>query len=442
CGANSHVQPELEDYSYEGRYSDRDRGSQLAQRSLERHRHDYRLARGNSNRPGLSAGHLLPLAEHPNASWNRTWLLTEVRHEGRQPQVLERSSNASNVEGSSFTAGYRNQFSATPDDVAFRPALRHPKPRILGSQTAVVSGPKGEEIYCDEHGRVKVQFHWDREGQRTDASSCWLRVASSWAGNRYGSLVIPRVGMEVLVTFLEGDPDQPLISGCLFHGEHTPPYPLPASRTRSVFKSLSSPGGGGSNELRIEDQKGQEQVFIHAQRDWDQNIEHDQRIRVGHERHDRVEASSYSEYMTEEHRLTHASRLTEVRADDHLTVGGTQHVQVVGGHLLRAGREINLQAGEQIILDAGMELTLKAGGSFIKIDPGGVTLCGPQIKLNSGGFPGIGTPAAPTLPANTNAAATEAPGEPLIPAQATTLKRQPRCEICEREARKSLEAAP
>ncbi|TJY47318.1 type VI secretion system tip protein TssI/VgrG, partial [Pseudomonas aeruginosa] len=133
----------------------------------------------------------------------------------------------------------------TPWEAFFRPPPTPPKPRILGTQSAVVTGPKGEEIHCDRYGRVKVQFHWDREGQADDSSSCWLRVASGWAGKNYGAIAIPRVGMEVLVTFLEGDPDQPLVTGCLFHREHPVPYELPANQTRSVFKSLSSPGGGG-----------------------------------------------------------------------------------------------------------------------------------------------------------------------------------------------------
>ncbi|MDL5602277.1 type VI secretion system tip protein TssI/VgrG, partial [Bacillus subtilis] len=170
-----------------------------------------------------------------------------------------------------------------------RPPLRHPKPRILGSQSAVVTGPQGQEIHCDEYGRVKVQFHWDRDGLADDKTSCWLRVSSAWAGAQYGGIAIPRIGMEVLVTFLEGDPDQPLISGCLYHKENTVPYALPANKTRTTFKTLSSMGGGGFNELRIEDKKGQEQIFLHAQRDWDENIEHDQKIRVGNERHDVVE---------------------------------------------------------------------------------------------------------------------------------------------------------
>ena len=207
-----------------------------------------------------------------------------------------------------YIQGYRNHFTATPWTVSFRPALDHPKPRILGSQSAVVTGPPGEEIHCDEYGRVKVQFFWDRHGQADDKTSCWLRVSSSWAGDQYGAIAIPRVGMEVLITFLEGDPDQPLITGCLYHKENAVPYELPANKTRSVFKTLSSPGGGGYNELRIEDRKGAEQIYVHAQRDWDQNIEHDQKIRVGHERHDTSEANSYSEFRAEEHRTTHGRR--------------------------------------------------------------------------------------------------------------------------------------
>ena len=424
--------PVLEDFSYPGRYRDPERGKQLTRRALERHRADYRLAQGESDRPGLACGHLIILSEHPAETCNGRWLLTDIRHEGHQPQVLEEFTGASVAQ--ELKNGYSNQFSAIPGDTPFRPAPRHPKPRILGSQTAVVTGPKGEEIHCDVHGRVRVRFHWDRDTHETDATSCWLRVASSWAGNRYGAVAIPRVGMEVLVTFLESDPDQPIVSGCLYHAEHVPPYALPENKTRSVFKTLSSPGGGGYNELRIEDRKGQEQIFVHAQRDWDQNIENDQKIRVGHERHDRVEANSFSEFMAEEHRVTHASRLNEIRGDDHLTVGQTQHVQLGASYLVRAGQEVHLEGGEKVVIDAGMELTLNAGGSFITINPGGITLCGPTIKLNSGGAPGIGTPANPELPAGTRKADTDTAGKPLIAAQTVSLSRMPRCERCEQAA--------
>jgi len=400
------VQPDLEDYDYPGRFTDRTRGKYLSQRNLERHRSDYRLADGRSDQPNLVAGHLLEISEHPRREWNDLWLLNEVIHEGKQPQVLEESITLSPGphiqapsplvgegwgEGAAFTQGYRNHFTATPWDVLYRPPFEYPKPKVLGGQTAVVTGPAGEEIHCDEYGRVKVQFYWDREDLLDDKSSCWLRVSSNWAGDRYGGIAIPRVGMEVLVTFLEGDPDQPLVTGCLYHAEHVPPYELPANKTCSVFKTLSSPGGDGYNELRIEDRKGAEQIYIHAQRDWDQNIQHDQKIRVGHERHDTVEANSYSELRAEENLTITGERKVEVKPQDHLTVAIDQHVQLGSAQLTRAGREVHLKAGQKMVIEAGIELTLKAGGSFVKLDPGGITISGPLARINAGGAPGRGS---------------------------------------------------
>ncbi|WP_104098353.1 type VI secretion system tip protein VgrG [Stutzerimonas kunmingensis] len=452
---HSDFQPDLEDYDYPGRFTERARGKHLSQRALERHRHDYELAEGESDQPQLASGHFLPLGEHPRADWNQLWLLTEVLHEGKQPQVLEESiTNVPAHHGlapsplwgegwgegalasSGFQQGYRNHFTATPWDIPFRPALKHPKPKVLGSQTAVVTGPAGEEIHCDEYGRVRVQFHWDREGQADDKTSCWLRVSSSWAGDRYGGIAIPRVGMEVLVTFLEGDPDQPLVTGCLYHKEHQVPYDLPANKTRTVFKTLSSPGGGGYNELRIEDRKGAEQIYLHAQRDWDENIEHDQKIRVGHERHDTVEANSYSEFKAEEHRTNHADRKTEVLASDHLTVGNNQHLKIGTGQFIEAGNEIHLSSGLKVVLEAGSELTFKAAGSFMKLDASGITMVGPVIRMNSGGSPGKGSGAAPVLPGKVRAADADKAGELLIQAQKQALQQAARtalpiCEICQ-----------
>ncbi|WP_312379782.1 type VI secretion system Vgr family protein [Stutzerimonas balearica] len=425
----SDFQPDLEDYDYPGRFVDRSRGKHLAQRALERHRHDYERAEGESDQPLLVSGHFLELTEHPRADWNQLWLLDEVLHEGKQPQVLEESiTSAPNLHSATpsprrgegwgegtlaateFHQGYRNHFTATPWTVPHRPALRHPKPKVLGSQTAVVTGPAGEEIHCDEYGRVKVQFHWDRHGQADDKTSCWLRVSSSWAGDRYGGIAIPRIGMEVLVTFLEGDPDQPLVTGCLYHAEHVVPYDLPAHKTRTVFKTLSSLGGGGYNELRIEDRQGAEQIYIHAQRDWDENIEHDQKIRVGHERHDTVEANSYSEFRAEEHRTTHADRKTEVRANDHLTIGHSQHLKIGSGQFIEAGNEIHYYAGSKVVIDAGMELSASGGGSFLKLDPSGVTLSGATIRMNSGGAAGEGAGIQVQAPARPNAADTDQAG--------------------------------
>ncbi len=410
AGYSSEFTPTLEAYDYPGRFTTRMRGKHLAKRSLERLRTDYELAEGLSD-AYLACGHFLALTDHSRQQWNDLWLLTEVFHQGKQPQVLEESIATPAHHGlapsprrgegwgarhrgegdTGFTQGYRNRFTATPWNIFYRPQREHPKPKVLGSQTAVVTGPAGEEIHCDQYGRVKVQFQWDRQGQADDKSSCWLRVSSSWAGDRYGGIAIPRVGMEVLVTFLEGDPDQPLVTGCLYHAEHVVPYELPAHKTRTVFKTLSSPGGDGYNELRIEDRNGAEQIYIHAQRDWDQNIQHDQKIRVGHERHDSVEANSYSEFQAEEHRTIHGDRKSEVRASDHLTVGNTQHVRIGSGQFVEAGNEVHYYAGSKVVIDAGMELTASGGGSFLKLDPSGVTLNGAAIKMNSGGAPGTGS---------------------------------------------------
>jgi type VI secretion system secreted protein VgrG len=218
-----------------------------------------------------------------------------------------------------------------------------------------------------------------------------MRVASGWAGAAYGGIAIPRIGMEVLVTFLEGDPDQPLVTGCLYHKENVVPYDLPANKTRSTFKTLSSPGGKGYNEFRIEDKKGAEQIYIHAQRDWDENIEHDQKIRVGNERHDTVEANTLSEFKVEEHRITHLDRVSEMRADDHLTVGVTQHLKVGTAQFVEAGSEIHYYAGQKVVVEGAMELTAKAGGNFVKVDAGGVTISGAEVKVNTGGSPGVGS---------------------------------------------------
>lgn len=403
--------PDLEDYDYPGRFTDRTRGKHLSQRALERHCSDYLLAKGSSDQPRLVSGHLLEISDHPRGEWNDLWLLTEVIHEGKQPQVLEesitgipshqghplspsrgeRGREGRNLAVDSFTQGYRNRFTATPWDIPYRPAIKHPKPKVLGSQTATVTGPASEEVHCDQYGRVKVRFLWDREGKTDEKTSCWLRASSSWAGDRYGAIAIPRVGMEVLVTFLEGDPDQPLITGCLYHKEHTVPYELPANKTRTVFKTLSSPDGSGYNELRIDDRKGQEQIYLHAQKNWDEHIERDQKIRVGNERHEIVEATSFTELKAEEHLTVAADRKVEVKPDDHLAIVQTQHIKLGTAQLTGTGREIHLKAGQKMLIEAGIELTLTAGGGFIKLDPGGITVSGPVAKLNAGGSPGKGS---------------------------------------------------
>ncbi|WP_455906411.1 bacteriophage T4 gp5 trimerisation domain-containing protein, partial [Metapseudomonas otitidis] len=185
------------------------------------------------------------------------------------------------------------------------------------------------------------------------------------------------------------------------------------------------------NELRIEDKKGQEQIYLHAQRDWDENIEHDQKIRVGHQRHDRVEGSVYSEFLGEQHHTLHKDRKTELKQDDHLTIGNEQHIQLGSGQFIEAGQEIHYYAGDKVVIDAGMELTASGGGSFLKLDPGGVTFSGASINLNSGGAAGKGAGARPVLPGAVKPADKDKAGDVLIAAQRQALlRKQPLCAVC------------
>jgi type VI secretion system secreted protein VgrG len=384
--------PPLEDYDYPGEFRDDARGSQLSKRALERHRHDYRLAEGKSDQPALLSGHFLPLTDHPRRAWNGLWLLIALTHEGRQPQVLEESvTSDTSKDPDGFHQGYRNTFTATPWDTPYRPALSHQRHVIHGSQSATVTGPAGEEVFCDEFGRVKVQFPWQRTGQADEHSSCWLRVASAWAGNQYGSVVIPRIGMEVEVSFFEGDPDRPYVSACLPNTANPVPHSLPATKTQSVFKSSSTPGGGGFNEVRIEDKKGGEEIFVHAERDWSQIVKHDHTLHVGNERRTTVGANCYTELKAEEHHTTHGERKVAIKSSDHLDIAESQHIKVGVGQFVEAGNELHFKAGDKIVIEAGVELTLMAGGSFVKIDPSGVWCNGKNVGLNAGGSAGQGS---------------------------------------------------
>ncbi|NMO23711.1 type VI secretion system tip protein TssI/VgrG, partial [Pyxidicoccus fallax] len=195
------------------------------------------------------------------------YVITEVVHSGVQPDV---SSGSESLQGL-----YRNQFQLLPKAVPFRPRRQTPQPQIAGPQTAVVVGPSGEEIHTDAHGRIKVQFHWDREGKNDEKSSCWVRVGQPWGGPAWGDVWLPRIGQEVVVRFLEGDPDRPLVAGAVYNGANAVPYPLPDEKTKSTRKSASSLGSNGFNEVRIEDATGEEEVFTHAQKDEDLLTEND-----------------------------------------------------------------------------------------------------------------------------------------------------------------------
>ncbi|MPQ85867.1 type VI secretion system tip protein VgrG [Pseudomonas sp. MAFF 730085] len=428
-------QPDLEDYQYPGGFTQRTRGQLLSQRALERHRADYRQAEGKSDQPTLVSGHFLPLSQHPRNDWNDLWLLTSIGHEGLQPAVLEESlASDSSAHKDAFVQGYRNTFTATPWDVFYRSQQAYRKPRIFGCQTALVTGPKGESIHCDRHGRVKVQFYWDREGQADDKSSCWLRVASSWAGDSHGAVTIPRVGMEVLVSFLEGDPDRPVISGCLSNSANPVPYELPAHKTRSVFRSRSSPGSSGFNELHLEDRSGQELIYLRAQRDMEHRVENDSRLHVGNERKEIIKGNSVVVLEAQDQRTVTADRKTRLKANDYLCVANSSHTRVGQTLVAEAGQEVHLKAGARLILDAGASITLKAGGQHIVMGAGGIFS---SCEIQLGGAPMPGTPANPILPGALTALLAPAELPPVIaPSQNALMADSKRekpdfCPVCE-----------
>ncbi|KRP59685.1 type VI secretion system tip protein TssI/VgrG [Pseudomonas trivialis] len=405
--------PVLNAQGYPGYFTDRDHGNYLARRLLERHRSDYRQAKGNSDQSALACGQFLKMTGHPRQEWNDLWLITHLGHSGRQPQVLEES--APDEYESQSPQGYSNEFTVTPWDAVFRTPLITSRPQISGFQNAVVTGPVDSEIHCDEYGRVKVQMAWDRDGKHNEHSSCWLRVASNWAHDRYGTVLIPRVGMEVLVGFINGDIDMPVVMGCLPNASTPVPLDLPADKTRSILRSQSSPGGGGYNELRIEDRKGAEEIYLRAQRDWTQHVLNDQQVQVDHHRRVTVGGESHHELQGDEQRITHGNRLTELKQDDHLVVGGSQKVQ--------AGGSIRIGAGQSVVIDAGATVTIQAGGQSITLSAAGIFS---SVPIQVGGGPAPA--AAPLLPGVTDKLLA-----PLSQVQVASLKRSaPFCEECER----------
>ncbi len=272
-------------------------------------------------------------------------------------------------------------------------------------------GPAGEEIYVDKYGRIKVQFHWDRAGKYNEKSSCWIRVAQVWAGKRWGSLWIPRVGQEVIVDFLEGDPDQPIIVGRVYNAESMPPYTLPDEKTKSSIKSYSSKGGGGFNEIRFEDKKGSEQVFLHAERNQDNRVKRDSLEWIGRNRHlmvggDQLEAVGGDKHL-------HIKGDHNEKVDGTISLQAGMDVQEKAGmkYALDAGMEIHLKSGLSLVLESGVTLTLKVGGTFINLNPAGVFISGPMVMINSGGAAGSGAGSSPQAPKQPQEADRAEPGE-------------------------------
>jgi type VI secretion system secreted protein VgrG len=339
--------PELEIYEYPGTYCAQRLGQRFSRIRLEELRALRVTLDGRGVCPRMQAGSVFRLAEHPRDDWNRKLLLVAVEHAGEELCSLDEDAPESDG-----TPSVTTSFRAIPFDVPFRPERTTARPVIQGSQTATVVGPGGEEIYTDEHGRVKLQFHWDREGQRDENSSCWVRVNQPWAGMGYGGLTIPRVGQEVIVDFLEGDPDRPIVTGRVYNGDNLPPQALPAAKARTSIKSNSYPGGGGSNEITMDDTAGQEGFYIHAQ--------YDQTVEIGN------------------------NRTTTVGVDSMETIGNnsTQSVGVNATETVGAAKVVDV--GSTLLVKAGTSITLQCGASSIHMNQAGVIkITGTLIKVGA-----------------------------------------------------------
>jgi type VI secretion system secreted protein VgrG len=394
-----------EAYDYPGSFSTKDGGEHSVRIRLEEQEACVSTVRGQSTSMGFECGYKFTLTDHYRDDVNIDYTLTALDHHGR---------NADYRSGRSGPFEYYNDFEAIPNSVAFRPPRRARKPVIEGTQTAVVVGKSGEEIWTDQYGRIKVQFFWDRAGQCDENSSCWIRVAQGWAGKNWGFIAIPRVGHEVLVTFLEGDPDRPLVTGSVYNAEQMPPYALPDNQTQSAWKSLSSKGGGGFNEIRFEDKKGGEQVFIHAEKDMDLRIKNDRREWIGEDRHLVITRHKREKTGQDSHLDLGQDLIEKIGRDHHLTIAGKEAISIGGSHSLSVTGDVVEQfsgnyssqitqnlylKAMQIVIEAMVGLTIKVGESFITINPDGIAIQGlPMVQINSAGEALTGTPGAPVPP--------------------------------------------
>ncbi|ENY6169578.1 type VI secretion system Vgr family protein, partial [Vibrio fluvialis] len=387
-------QPDYEHFDAPGRYKNDVSGKAFSQIRLDYLRRNAHTATGKSNQPLLRPGVKFDLQEHLDDTLNRDWLVVSVTSQGTQPQALEEA-------GGHGATTYANQFSLIPAHRTWR-ATPQAKPQVDGPMIATVVGPEGEEIFCDEHGRVKLHFPWDRYSNGDEHSSCWVRVSQGWAGSQYGMIAIPRIGHEVIVSFLNGDPDQPIVTGRTYHATNTAPYALPDNKTKTVLRTETHQGQG-YNELSFEDQAGSEQIYLHAQKDFDGLIENDHTSVIKHDKHLTLENDRFTQIKNNQHLTVGGESRESVTGNRTLMVEGSLHVKTGSVWVNESGTEVHIKAGQKVVIEAGSEITVKAGGSFVKVDPAGVHLSGAGVNLNSGGSPGSGSGfsgQAATLPGN------------------------------------------
>lgn len=383
----------LEVFEYPGRYENREDGESLARIHLQELEMDRTVGEGTGTTPWLQAGYRFELTNHFDPELNRSYVLTRVRHTLRQTSFQG--------DGGSPEVTYTNEFGCIPDDVPFRPARTSEKPVILGTQTAIVVGKPGEEIWVDDMGRVKVQFHWDRLGRHDENSSCWIRVAHAIAGKGWGAVSIPRIGQEVLVAFLNGDPDRPIIVGGVYNAEQVVPYLLPENQTQTGLKSRSTKSGSQENynELRFEDAKGKEELVLHAERDHRMVVEHDSSTDVGHDQSESIGNNRTISVTTSDTVSVGGDRSLSIGGNESISVGGNRTVQVaanaisnVGANsaetvsankVVQAGANISLGSGQAVQIQAGTAISIQCGAAGIQMTSAGlISISGVALFIN------------------------------------------------------------
>lgn len=362
-----------------------------AQEALERTGHAL------SNVTGVVPGSRLTVEGARRGELNASWLITRAEHVFHQPELLAGDRAARDAD---VYDRYHNTFSAVRADGPWRPQRTTPRPVVQGPQTAVVVGPEREEIYVDAHGRIKVQFHWDRVGELDEKSSCWVRVAQVWAAAGWGAVYTPRIGMEVVVQFLEGDPDRPLVTGAVYNGTNRTPYTLPDDKTISTLKSNSTPGGNGSNELRFQDLAGSEEVYLHAQKDLNEVVEHDHTTRVKRHHRNTVDVNDTETVGGDQSLTVSGDRTHHVKKNETITVDKNQTVHILGtqsvtvdgeggpfpGATLTVKKDWKVDATATVAIQAPTKITLTCGGSSVTLTPGEIVIAaggGAKLTLNA-----------------------------------------------------------
>jgi type VI secretion system secreted protein VgrG len=423
----------FEIYDYPGEYCNHSQGGTLAKTRMQEEEAGHLLMTGSSICRAFTSGYKFDLEDYYRDDVNGTYVLTEIQH-------VASEGGSYSLTGGGAGESYSNRFTCIAVDVPFRPLRITPKPFVQGPQTAVVVGKSGEEIWVDKYGRVIVQFYWDRQGQKNENSSCWIRTSQPWAGGNWGAMWIPRVGQEVVVSFLEGDPDRPIITGRVYNAEQMPAYTLPDEQTKSYFKSYSSKGGGGFNEFRYEDKKGEEQIFMHAEKNLDIRVKNNEYETVCKDLHLVVEQDRYEHIENDHHEVVDRDQMQSIGRDHHLKITGKQAVEIDQTHSLKVtgdvaeqfganhseqvSQALYLKAGMTIVLEAPLGITLKCGGNSVVLDPSGVTLTssalitiqGTLVNINSGpgSPPATGTACTlvpPMSPKNADEADNADPGQ-------------------------------